>query len=45
VAVEAEAGTGDGLSAAVRAALPEAVQRVRARVAAFLAQPCAPPTA
>jgi hydrogenase maturation protease len=45
VAVEAAAGTGDGLSAAVRAALPEAVHRVRTRIAGFLARPCAPPTA
>jgi len=35
VAVEAGAVAGDGLSAPVRAALPEAVRRVRARIAAF----------
>jgi hydrogenase maturation protease len=35
VAVEAQALEGDALSAPVRAALPEAVRRVRARVAAF----------
>jgi Ni,Fe-hydrogenase maturation factor len=35
VAVEATAIDGDGLSAPVRAALPEAVRRVRARIAAF----------
>ena len=35
VAVEADALEGDGLSAPVRAALPEAARRVRARIAAF----------
>jgi hydrogenase maturation protease len=37
VAVEAASCAGEGLSATVRAALPEAVRRVRGRIADFLA--------